>query len=124
MSEQGQTRGDKRHPIVALLLDNPISALNAAMILVGGGMVWSTNEARMRDIEKQVARVEESYKQADRDQREAMAETRGRLEAGEGRNAQKIEAMSAQMSTVSVKISGIETSLRFLVDQQRRRPND
>lgn len=117
-------RGDKRHPIVALILDNPISALNAAMIIAGGGFVYATNEARMSAIEKQVARVEDSYKQADRDQREAMAETRGRLEAAEGRNATKIESMAAQISTVSVKIGGIETSLRFLVDQQRRRPND
>lgn len=113
-----------RHPIVALVLDNPISALNAAMILIGGGMVWQSNESRMSAMEKQIARVEDGYKSSDAEMKSMLAEARARLERSEGLNAGKLEAMSTQINASSVKLSAIEASMRFLVDSQRRRPND
>lgn len=114
----------KRADVVALIRNNPISALNAAMIIFGGGVVWATNDARMTAMERQIALVEISYKQADHDLKERLSDARAQLEAAEGRNAGEIKSVAQQMSIVSAKITGIETSVRFLVDQQRRRPND
>lgn len=125
MSETNHAPADRtRHPIVALLIDNPISAINAAMILVGGAGVYYSNEARMAAMEKQVARIEEGYKIADADMKMVLSDARQRMEMAEGRNAGKIEAISSQMSAASVKLSSIETAIRFLVEEKRRRPND
>jgi len=111
-----------RHPIIALILDNPISALNTAAILIGGGIVYASNEARMVSMEKQITRVEEGYKQSDVDVRNQLIEARTRIELAEGRNSGKIEAIGAQVTAASVKLSAIEASLQFLVSAQRRKP--
>lgn len=116
--------GTKLHPIIALILDNPISALNTAAILMGGGFVYASNEARMLGMEKQIAVVEKGYKDQDQEMKALLAEARARIEIAEGRNAGKIESIGAQVTAASIKLSGIEASVRFLVDAQRRRPNE
>ena len=124
MSEVHTGNESKRHPIIALILDNPISALNTAAILVGGGFVYASNEARMSAMEKQITRVETGYKQSDLDMKALLAEARARIEVSEGRNSGKIETMASQVNSVSIKLSGIESSVQFLVKSQRRRPNE
>ena len=78
----------------------------------------------MSAMEKQITRVETGYKQSDLDMKALLAEARARIEVSEGRNSGKIETMASQVNSVSIKLSGIESSVQFLVKSQRRRPNE
>lgn len=124
MSEFGNTKGDKRNPWVAVLFDNPIATINMLMIVAGGGAVWATNESRVAAVEKYVTNIEVGYKSANSDLKAIVYEIRNKAEVSAGMNNTKAEQLTAQISALSVKLSSIETSLQFLVNAQRRRPND
>ncbi|MFA7279834.1 MAG: hypothetical protein WC100_07040, partial [Sterolibacterium sp.] len=57
MTEQHLENPKKYHPLVQLVFENPISALNAVMIIFGGAGVYWTNDARMAAAEKDVTQL-------------------------------------------------------------------
>ena len=57
--ESWATRSGKmQHPIIRLVLENPMSAFNTAAIIFGGGFVYSSNESRMEQMESRIVKIE------------------------------------------------------------------
>ena len=112
MSERNSQPG-AMHPVIRLVAENPISALNAAMILIGGGVVWATNESRVAAVELRIANVERSLEQAGKTAADAGDKTSAR-----------IEAITRDVGDVKITVRGIEAAVQFLVQQERRRPRE
>jgi hypothetical protein len=115
MTEQEKAaNGSKEwHPIVRLIIENPISALNTAAILFGGGFVYSSNENRMTQMSDRIAKIELA---ADRET--IIAATK------EDRAAQKVEGIAKELNDVKVTLRGVEASVSYIADvlrQQNRR---
>lgn len=106
MSEQNIGQASRINPLIRLILENPISAFNAAAILIGGAGVYWTNDARMTTIERDAVRS-------------VM-----RLEKLENSAAMNSSSLQREIGEVKTSIKGLETSVQFLVNAQRRRPND
>jgi hypothetical protein len=98
--------GKEPHPLWRLIAENPISAFNAAAIIVGGAGVYYSNEARMNAMELRVARIEQL-------QREDTTASNVKDE----RTTAKIESITRDMSDIKVTVRGIEASVQFLVRQ-------
>ncbi len=108
MTGQGNAdRGGKQwHPLVRLVIENPISAANCALIIFGGAGVYWSNENRMADVEGRVARIERSIKED--------AVTRS---VKDDRTNVKIEGISRDLDDVKVSVGRVETAVQFLVRQ-------
>jgi hypothetical protein len=118
MTEQGNADAGSqaRHPIVRLIIENPISALNTAAIIFGGGFVYASNEARMEKMEARVVQVEL------RQREDAVSSS-----LKDDRSAQKVDGIARELGDVKVAVRGIEASVQFLVrqvqqQQDQRRP--
>jgi hypothetical protein len=101
-----------RHPIMRLVLENPISALNTAAIIFGGGMVYATMQSQLGHMDRSIAMLENRV-------------ARGELAAAaiDQAVANKVEIINRDMTDMKVGIRGIQTSVDFLVQQERRRQN-
>lgn len=108
MNEQENADGGSsgRHPIIGLILENPISAINTAAIIFGGGLVYSSNENRMEKMETRIVRIEQQV-------RDDI--TVANVNAD--RTTQKVEAITRDLSDVKITVRGIEASVQFLVQQ-------
>jgi hypothetical protein len=104
--EKAETGSKEWHPIVRLIIENPISALNTAAILFGGGFVYASNESRMEKMESRVVAVEVQQ------QRESASAS-----IKDDRAAQKVDGMARELGDVKVTVRGIEASVQFLVQQ-------
>jgi hypothetical protein len=117
MTEQGNADAGPqgRHPIVRLILENPISALNTAAILFGGGFVYASNESRMEKMEARVVTMEQRVRD------DAVASN-----VKDDRATQKVDGIARELNDVKVAVRGIEASVQFLVrqvqQQERRAP--
>ena len=117
MTEQGNADAGSqgKHPIVRLILENPISALNTAAILFGGGIVYASNESRMNQMSDRITKIEIA---ADRET--------ALLAAKDDRATQKVEAITRDLTDVKIDVRGIKSSVEFLVrqvqQQERRAP--
>jgi hypothetical protein len=99
-----------RHPIVRLIIENPISAINTAAILFGGGFVYASNESRMEKMEARVLIVEQRVR-----------EDNIAANIKDDRATQKVEGIARELNDVKVTVRGIESSVQFLVQQEQRR---
>jgi hypothetical protein len=99
-----------RHPIVRLIIENPISAINTAAILFGGGFVYASNESRMEKMEARVLIVEQRVR-----------EDNIAANIKDDRATQKVEGIARELNDVKVTVRGIEASVQFLVQQEQRR---
>jgi hypothetical protein len=108
--ENAETGSQGRHPIVRLIIENPISALNTAAILVGGGFVFASNESRMEKMEARVLIVEQRVR-----------EDNIAANIKDDRATQKVEGIARELNDVKVTVRGIESSVQFLVQQEQRR---
>ena len=113
MTEQEKAEaGSKQwHPIIRLIIENPISALNTAAILFGGGFVYASNESRMEKMESRVVILE----QMRRDDTAAS-------NVKDDRTTVKIESMSRELGDVKVSIGRVEAAVQYLVQQVQRPP--
>lgn len=117
MSETSKEQVDackSRHPIVRLILENPISALNTAAIIFGGGFVYASNENRMEQMENRIVKIEASGL---RDAAIAAAK--------DDRTTMKIENITRDLGDVKVTVGRTEEAVRYLVraiQEERRRP--
>jgi uncharacterized lipoprotein YajG len=113
--ENAETGSQGRHPIVRLIIENPISALNTAAILFGGGFVYASNESRMEKMETRVVAMEQRIRE------DNIAAT-----VKDDRATQKVEVITRDLNDVKVAVRGIEASVQFLVrqvqQQDRRGP--
>lgn len=109
MAERKETNAEARNPVIRLILENPISAINTAAILFGGGFVYASNEKRMEAMEVRILGLELR-------QKEDLASFRAR----ENASNQKVEAISNSLNDVRVTVRGIEASVQFLVQQVQR----
>lgn len=100
------------HPVVRLVFENPISALNMAAILFGGGIVYAQIGSYMRENDARVTRIEHQMKES------AIASR-----VKDDRAAAKTDGIAREVNEVKVTVRGIESAVQFLVQQeQRRRP--
>jgi hypothetical protein len=99
-----------RHPIVRLIIENPISAINTAAILFGGGFVYASNEARMEKMEARVLVVEQRVR-----------EDNIAANIKDDRATQKVEGIARELNDVKLTVRGIEAAVQFLVQQEQRR---
>jgi hypothetical protein len=99
-----------RHPIVRLIIENPISAINTAAILFGGGFVYASNESRMEKMEARVLIVEQRVR-----------EDNIAANIKDDRATQKVEGIARELNDVKVTVRGIEAAVQFLVQQEQRR---
>ena len=108
MTESEKAKGGtpERHPIMRLILENPISALNTAAIIFGGGMVWASNNSRMTAMEDRIQKIEVSI----RDDKAAAT-------IKEDRTTLRIEAQIRDLNDVKVTVRGIDAAVQFLVRQ-------
>jgi hypothetical protein len=115
VTEKEKADADKsdRHPIVKLLLENPISALNAVAIVFGGGFVYKSNEARMEAMEMRIVQIE----------RMNTIETAS-ANAKESATTVRVDAISRDLGEVKVTVGRVETAVKYLVDQAREDRND
>lgn len=113
--EKAESGSKGRHPIIRLIIENPISAINTAAILFGGGFVYSSNENRIKDVETRVVRMEQRMREDNTEQ--TIKDERAAL---------KVESITRDLGDVKVTVRGIEASVQFLVqqvrDQQQRAP--
>ena len=100
------------HPLIRLVLENPIQAFNTAAILFGGGMVWATMTARMSEMDREIAAVRAQAQRVE--QMSAAADTA---------TVNKFDAIYRDLTEMKVEMRGLRTSLDFLVAQERRRGN-
>lgn len=117
MTEQERAEGGSKkwHPIIRLIIENPISALNTAMILFGGGMVYASNEARMAKLADRVDAVER-----------LRIEDRAAASVSVATATQEVRTLTRDLGDVKVTVRGIETAVQFLVQQardQQQRPS-
>ena len=102
-----------RHPILRLVLENPISALNTAAIIFGGGFVYASNENRMEQMESRIVKIEAAGL---RDA--AIAAVK------DDRTTAKIEGITRDLSDVKVTVGRTDEAVRYLVrtiQEERRR---
>ena len=115
MTEQERAKASSRNwnPIVRLIIENPISALNTAAILFGGGFVYASNESRMEKMETRIVQVEHRL------QADIVASN-----LKDDRSIQRVEAISRELTDVRLTVRGIESSVQFLVQQvqQQQQP--
>jgi hypothetical protein len=114
MTEKGNAdRASKAwHPAIRLILENPISALNMAAILFGGGIVYAQIGSYMRENDARVTRIEVQMRDA------ATASS-----IKEDRAALKTDGIARELNEVKLTLRGVESAVQFLVQQeQRRRP--
>ncbi|MBX9760769.1 MAG: hypothetical protein K2Y29_18465 [Beijerinckiaceae bacterium] len=105
--------GRMQHPIVRLVLENPISAFNTAAIIFGGGFVYSSNESRMEQMESRIVKIEAVGL---RDAAIAAAK--------DDRTTVKIENITRDLGDVKVTVGRTEEAVRYLVrtiQEERRR---
>lgn len=98
------------HPLIRLVLENPIQAFNTAAILFGGGMVWATMTARMSEMDREIAAVRA---QAQRVEQMSVA--------ADIATVNKFDAINRDLTEMKIEMRGLRTSLDFLVAQERRR---
>lgn len=96
--------------IVRQGLASPVTAFGIIAAIVAAtatatGFYWSVNN-NLAELTKKVAALEASDTKRDKEMTDAVAQFRGDL--------QKMQ----------ISITSVETSLRFLVEAQRRRPAD
>ena len=106
--------GRSRHSIVRLVLENPISALNTAAIIFGGGFVYASNENRMQQMNERIIKIEAAGL---RDA--AIAATKDDLTAA------KFETITRDIGDVKVTVGRTEEAVRYLVrtlQEGRRQP--
>jgi hypothetical protein len=106
--------GRARHSIVRLILENPISALNTAAIIFGGGFVYASNENRMQQMNERIIKIEAAGL---RDAAIAAAK--------DDRTAAKFETITRDIGDVKVTVGRTEEAVRYLVrtmQEERRRP--
>lgn len=108
-SEKANRGGKQWHPLVRLVIENPISAFNAVAIIIGGASVYWSNQARMEDIDARVARLEQAAKE------DAVVTTQK-----DDRTTQKIEGISRELGDVRVSVGRVETLVQYLVNQTQR----
>lgn len=102
-----------RHPVVRLILENPISAFNTAAIIFGGGFVYASNENRMEQMESRIVKIEAAGL---RDSAIAAAK--------DDRTTMKIESITRDLGDVKVTVGRTEEAVRYLVrtlQEERRR---
>lgn len=110
MTEQEKADAGSKNwsPLIRLIIENPISAFNTAAILFGGGMVWSSNENRAREMTVRITKIEQ---QAERDAAVSAAK--------EALTGQKFETITQRLNDVAVSLRGVETSTQFIAQQVR-----
>ena len=111
--EPGARSGKLQHPIIRLVLENPISAFNTAAIIFGGGFVYSSNESRMEQMNERIIKIEAA---ALRDAAIAAAK--------DDRTAAKFENITRDLGDVKVTVGRTEEAVRYLVrtlQEERRR---
>ncbi len=108
MPERSASPGDQ-HPIIRLVLENPISALNTAAILFGGGMVWATMTSRLSEMDREIAAVRAQVQRVE--QMSATIDTA---------TVNKFDAINRDLTEMKVEMRGLRTSLDFLVARKRR----
>lgn len=111
--ESGDRSGKLQHPIIRLVLENPISAFNTAAIIFGGGFVYSSNESRMEQMNERIAKIEAAGL---RDAAVAAAK--------DDRTTVKIENITRDLGDVKVTVGRTEEAVRYLVrtmQEERRR---
>jgi len=101
------------HPAIRLLIENPISAFNAAAILFGGGVVYSQIGHYMKENDSRVARIEQQIR-----------ETAIAANIKDDRAAQKVDGIARELNDMKVSVRGIESSVDFLVRQVQQPRND
>jgi hypothetical protein len=111
MTEQENANQGNRswHPLMRLMIENPVSALNAAMILFGGGAVYAQIGSYMRENDQRVARIEQQIRESN-----IAANIKN------DRATMRIDGISQKIGKVEVSVGRIESSLEFLVRQARQ----
>lgn len=102
--ELGDRSGKMQHPIIRLVLENPMSAFNTAAIIFGGGFVYSSNESRMEQMESRIVKIEAAGL---RDAALAAAK--------DDRTTLKIESITRDLGDVKVTVGRTEEAVRYLV---------
>ncbi|MDP2358544.1 MAG: hypothetical protein Q8M31_21165 [Beijerinckiaceae bacterium] len=108
--------GRSRHSIVRLILENPISAVNTAAIIFGGGFVYASNENRMQQMNERIIKIEAAGL---RDAAVAAAK--------DDRTAAKFETITRDLGDVKVTVGRTEEAVRYLVrtmQEERRRAGE
>jgi hypothetical protein len=104
--------GRSRHPIMRLVLENPISALNTAAIIFGGGFVYASNENRMQQMNERNIKIEAAGL---RDAAIAAAK--------DDRTAAKFENITRDLGDVRVTVGRTEEAVRYIaraIQDERR----
>ncbi|MFN3892021.1 MAG: hypothetical protein ACK4MV_16620 [Beijerinckiaceae bacterium] len=110
MTENERAKASKSdwHPIMRLIIENPISAFNTAAILFGGGFVYSSNEHRAGQLAERITKIEQ---QAERENAVSSAK--------ETLTAQKFDIINQRLNDLAVSLRGVETSTQFIAQQVR-----
>jgi len=112
ISRRPYESGRPRHPIVRLILENPIAAFNTAAIIFGGGFVYASNENRMEQMNERIIKIKAAGL---RDAAIAAAK--------DDRTAAKFETITRELGDVKVTVGRTEEAVRYLVGamQEERR---
>jgi len=119
-------KGENEHPIIRVIRTNPLMVIQICMVAFGGGIVWNQISTMRDDVTKEFKNIEDKI--TDRVHRAesrvtsielALREASVLAAAKDDRATMKIESVQRELSAARVDIGRIESSLQFLVRQER-----
>jgi hypothetical protein len=127
MSERDVSDAEAVNPLARMILGNPLAsvlALNVAITIFGGGMVYQQLQSAISGMEDRVARIETAAAVTSRAVHERISKADARITASDHKSAATFSALSREISEIKVAAGRIETAVQFLVEQERRRPRE
>jgi hypothetical protein len=98
------------HPLVRLVLENPLVSFNVMAFIFVGGTGYAAMMTQISGMERQISEVKSEL---------ARVERSG-TDISTGSNV-RFEKINSELTDLKVTLRGVSTSLEFLVQQERRR---